>query len=60
LGRKKVEDAKSEVMKVELTEVEEPKEKEEQGDPMQVDAKEEKKPVPKLSRQERRCGPLII
>jgi len=49
VGKKKVEDAKSEVMKVELTEVEEPKEKEEQGDPMQVDAKEEKKPVPKLS-----------
>lgn len=48
VGKKKVEDTDNEEMKVEPTESEESKGTEEQGDQMQVDAKEEKKPVPKL------------
>jgi THO complex subunit 1 len=49
VGKKKVEDARSEEMKVEPTESVVSKATEGPGDQMQVDEKEEKKPVQKLS-----------
>lgn len=48
-GKKLIEDARNEEIKLEPTESGESKEAEDQGDQMQVDGKEEKKTVSKLS-----------